>query len=132
MLRKLAIAAIVTVSMGHAVAASAQPLAVTTSPDQETIVGGRSVDLPTPPVAPIYFTLPIELSIVKDPSITTNTPITDKIPTDYPAWGAAIKACSLQKPIFTRKVADSQVPFVVGGSEGTIKLNANDKPVCSL
>ena len=132
MLKKLAVAAIITVSVGHAIAASATPLAVTTSPDKETIVGGRSVDLPTPPVTPIYFTLPIELSIAKDPAITTNTPITDKIPTDYPAWGAAIKACLLQKPIFTRKAVDEQVPFIVGGSEGTIKLNANDKPVCSI
>ena len=75
MLKRFAAAAVITLSMGHAVVASAAPLAVTTSPDKETIVGGRSVDLPTPPVTPIYFTLPIELSIVKDPAIATNTPI---------------------------------------------------------
>jgi hypothetical protein len=132
MLKRFAAAAVITLSMGHAVVASAAPLAVTTSPDKETIVGGRSVDLPTPPVTPIYFTLPIELAIVKDPAIATNTPITDSLKSDYAAWGAKIKECSLQKPIFVRKVGDEQVPFVVGGSEGTIKLNANDKPVCSL
>ena len=132
MLKQLAAAAVITLSLGHAVVASAEPLAVTNAPDKETIVGGRSVDLPTPPVAPIYFTLPIELSIVKDPAIATNTPITDSLKSDYPAWGEKIRACALQKPIFVRKVGDEQVPFVVGGSEGTIKLNANDKPVCSL
>lgn len=132
MLKKLAVAAIVTISLGHAAVASAEPLAVTTSPDKESIVGGRSVDLPTPPVAPIYFTLPIELSIVKDPAVATDTPITDKLTSDYTAWGAAIRDCYMQKPIFVRKVGDEQVPFVVGGSEGKIKLNANDKPVCSI
>lgn len=132
MLNRFAIAATVALSMGYAATASAAPLAVTTSPDSETIVGGRSVDLPTPPVTPIYFTLPIELSIVKDPAITTNTPITDSVPSDYPAWGEKIRACLLQKPVFVRKVGEGQEPFVVGGSEGTIKLNANDKPVCSV
>jgi hypothetical protein len=132
MLKKLAVAAIVTLSVSHAVAASAAPLAVTTSPDEETIVGGRSVNLPTPPVGPIYFTLPIELSIVKDAEIATNTPITDKLGSDYAAWGAAIRECSLQKPTFVRTVGEEQYPFVVGGTEGTIKLNANDKPVCSI
>lgn len=132
MLKRFAIAATVALSMGYAAAASAAPLAVTTSPDSETIVGGRAVDLPTPPVAPIYFTLPIELSIVKDPAITTNTPITDSVTGNYAAWGEKIRACTLQKPVFVRKVGDAQEPFVVGGSEGTIKLNANDKPVCSV
>lgn len=132
MLKRFAVAVVVTLSMGHALAASAEPLAVTESPDQETIVGGRSVDLPTPPVTPIYFTLPIELSIVKDTAITTNTPITDKLSSDLAAWGAAIKDCTLQKPVFLRTVGDQMVPFVVGGAEGKIKINANDKPVCSL
>ncbi|XGV99336.1 MAG: hypothetical protein ACAF41_10425 [Leptolyngbya sp. BL-A-14] len=132
MLKRFAIAATVALSMGYAAAASAAPLAVTNSPDSETIVGGRSVDLPTPPTTPIYFTLPIELSIVKDPAITTNTPITDSLTSNYAAWGEKIRACALQKPIFVRKVGDAQEPFVVGGSEGTIKLNANDKPVCSV
>jgi len=132
MLKRFAIAATITLSIGYAATVSAAPLAVTTSPDSETIVGGRSVDLPTPPVAPIYFTLPIELSIVKDPAVTTNTPITDSLKSDYAAWGAKIRACALQKPSFVRKVGDNQQPFVVGGSEGTIKLNANDKPVCQV
>ncbi len=132
MLKRFAVAAVVAFSMGHAVVASAAPLAVTDSPDEETIVGGRSVDLPTPPVTPIYFTLPMELAIVKDPAITTDTPITDKLTSNYTAWGEAIRACTQQKPIFVRKVGDKEVPFVVGGSAGQIKLNANDKPVCSI
>ncbi len=132
MLKRFAVAVVVTLSMGQALAASAEPLAVTESPDQETIVGGRSVDLPTPPVTPIYFTLPIDLLIAKDTAITTNTPITDKLSSDYAAWGAAITDCTRQKPIFMRKVGDQEVPFVVGGTEGKIKLNANDKPVCSI
>jgi hypothetical protein len=117
---------------GIALPAAAESTAKTMSPDQETITGATAVSLPTPPVTPIYYTLPMEIKISKDEAVTSNTPITDKFTSNYTAWAEAVKACSLQKPAFVRMVGDQPMPFMVGGSEGTIKLNANDKPVCSV
>ena len=107
-------------------------MAKTMSPDRETITGATEVNLPAPPVAPVYFTLPMEIKITKDAAVTSNTPITDKMTSNYSAWADAIRACSQQKPAFVRIVGDEAMPFMVGGSDGTIKLNANDKPVCSM
>jgi hypothetical protein len=122
--------ALSTALIGAGLPASAQT-AVTPALDSETITGARSVTLPTPPVTPAYFTLPMDIQMVKDGSITTNTPITDKMAGQpVAAWVEAIKACSLLKPALVRKVSDQEVPFTVGDSAGTVKLNANDKPVC--
>ena len=99
--------------------------------DSETITGIKEVSFPTPPVTPAYFTLPIQVRVVKDASITSNTPITDKSGADLSAWAAAIRACVADKPAFVRVVEDQEVPFMVNGGEGKVRLNANDKPVCS-
>ena len=71
----------------------------------------------------------MKIMVVKDASVTTNTPITDKA-TTVAAWGESIRACLKDKPMLMRDAKGTMVPFVVGGSEGMIKLNANDKPVC--
>ncbi|MGI0495202.1 hypothetical protein ACN4EG_25775 [Alkalinema pantanalense CENA528] len=111
--------------------AADMPTATTPALEKETITGARSVELPTPPVAPMYFTLPIEVKVVKDTSVTTDTPITDKNSKDIAAWAAAVSACLKEKPALVRQVGEEQVPFDVNGTaNGTIKLNANDKPVC--
>ncbi len=106
--------------------------ATTTVLSEETITGIKEVSFPTPPVTPAFFTLPIELRVVKDPAITSNTPITDKNATDLSAWSSAIRACAMDRPAFVRMVGDQQVPFMVNGTEGKVRLNANDKPVCSV
>lgn len=98
--------------------------------EEETISGVKEVSLPTPPVTPAYFTLPIELRVVKDAAVTSNTPITDKSASDLSAWASAIRACAMDKPAFVRVVGEQQVPFIINGTEGKIRLNANDKPVC--
>lgn len=98
--------------------------------DQETISGVKQVSLPTPPTTPAFFTLPIKLRVVKDAAITSNTPITDKSASDLAAWASAIRACAMDKPAFVRVVGDEQVPFIINGTEGKVRLNANDKPVC--
>lgn len=87
--------------------------------------------LPSTSNAPAKFTLPIQVAVVKDAAVTSDTPITDKMSKDLTAWGAAVSACLQDKPAFVRVVEDKQVPFVVNGTEGKIRLNANDKPVCA-
>lgn len=106
--------------------------ATTTVLGEETITGIKEVSFPTPPVTPAFFTLPIELRVMKDAAITSNTPITDKNATDLSAWSSAIRACAMDKPAFVRVVGDQKVPFMINGTEGKVRLNANDKPVCSV
>jgi hypothetical protein len=99
---------------------------------QETITGIKTVSLPTPsPVGPAYFTLPIQVEVMKDSSITSNNPISDKNTTDIQAWASAVQGCLQQKPMLVRVVGDRTVPFMINGSEGTIKINANDRAVCA-
>ena len=128
MLKKIAAVGIAAVLVGAALPAAAQT-AKTPVLDDETITGARTGTLPTPPVISAYFTLPIKTMVVKDASVTTNTPITDKA-TSVAAWGEAIRACLKDKPMLVRDAKGTMVPFMVGGTDGTIKLNANDKPVC--
>ncbi len=105
--------------------------AKTTVLKEETITGIKEVSLPTPPTTPAFFTLPIELHVLKDAAITSDTPITDKNSRDLSAWASAVRACAMDKPAFVRVVGDQQVPFIINGTEGKIRMNANDKPVCS-
>jgi hypothetical protein len=99
--------------------------------EEETITGIKQVTLPTPPVTPARFTLPMDIKVVQEASVTSNTPITDKLSKDLPSWGSAVRACLQDKPTFVRVVGDQQVPFMVNGTEGKIKLNANNRPVCT-
>ncbi|MBC6435008.1 hypothetical protein FM036_34105 [Nostoc sp. HG1] len=105
--------------------------AKTTVLEEETITGIKEVSFPTPPTTPAFFTLPIELRVLKDASVTSNTPITDKNSRDLSAWASAVRACAMDKPAFVRIVGDQQVPFMINGTEGKVRMNANDKPVCS-
>lgn len=125
------------VSTSSTPAASVPSAAVTTMVmPQETITGIKTVGLPVVPVQPIYFTLPIQVAVAKDSSMTSNTPIsdryTDKANWDVKAWAAAVSSCLQAKPKLMRVVGDEQVPFMLNGSEGTIMLNANDKAVCPM
>jgi hypothetical protein len=111
---------------------STVPTASTMVFPQETITGIKTVSLPTPsPVGPAYFTLPIQVEVMKDSSITSNNPISDKNTTDIQAWASAVQGCLQQKPMLIRVVGDKTVPFMINGSEGTIKINANDRAVCA-
>lgn len=99
---------------------------------QETITGIQTVSLPAPmPVRPIYFTLPIKVEVVKDSSITSNHPISDKNTSDIQAWAAAVRGCLQQQPMLMRVVGDRTTPFMINGQAGTIKLNANDRAICA-
>jgi hypothetical protein len=110
----------------------AVPTATTMVLPQETITGIKTVSLPAPlPVRPLYFTLPIKLEVMKDSSITSNNPISDKNTDDVKAWAAAIQGCLQQSPKLLRVVGNQTVPFMINGSEGTIKINANDRAVCA-
>lgn len=110
------------------------PMAVTPVLEQETLTGVKSVTLaPPPPIAAGRFTFPIEVKVVKDASLTSDSPITDKYPTDLAAWASAVSACLKEKPALVRQVGNQQVPFDVNGTgSGTIKLNVNEKPVCPV
>lgn len=119
------------VLMGASLPASAQTATTPVLPD-ETITGVPSQKLPTPPVLTAKFTLPIVTQVAKDASITSNTPLTDQYGSDYTKWAESVRECLKSKPILVRVVGDQSVPFVVNGSEGKLKLNANDKAVCSI
>lgn len=108
------------------------PTASTMVLPQETITGIKTVSLPVPlPVRPVYFTLPIQVEVIKDSSITSNNPISDKNTNDVQAWASAVRGCLQQKPMLVRVVGTQTVPFMINGSEGTIKMNANDRAVCA-
>jgi hypothetical protein len=99
---------------------------------EESVTGVPSHTLPTPPVHPNEYTLPMDIEVVKDDSITTNTIITDARGSDLPAWAELVRQCLRENPILVRVVGEEQVPFIVNKMEGKLKLNVNDKPVCSI
>jgi hypothetical protein len=97
----------------------------------ETITGIKETTFPATSISPSKLTLPIQVAVVKEAAVTSDTPITDKMSKDLTAWGSAVSACLQDKPAFVRVVEDQQVPFMINGTEGKIRLNANDKPVCA-
>ncbi len=117
--------------MGASLPASAQTAETPVLPD-ETISGVPSQKLPTPPVLTAKYTLPMDIRIAKDAGITSNTLLTDQYGSDYAKWAESVRECLKSKPILVRVVGEESVPFIVNGSEGKLKLNANDKAVCSL
>ena len=131
------------VVIGASLTASAQTSTTTTTTGgqataetqifpQETITGVPKQDFPTPPVTPIRYTLPMDIKVTKDASVTTNTPITDQYPSDLARWSELVSQCLKDKPMLVRVVDNQSVPFIVNKMEGKLKLNANDKPVCSV
>lgn len=108
--------------------AAAVPTAVTEVLPGESLTGVMTHTLPTPPVHPARFTLPIDVAIVKD-----DTPITDKygIGSDIKVWAEDIRKCLYAKPKLVRMVGDKMVPFVINGDEGLIKMKG-DKAICSI
>lgn len=114
-----------------ALPAVAVPKAVTRILPRETFVGTTSHTLPTPPVHPAAFSLPMDVQIVKNDTITSDTPITDKngIGSDIKVWGAEIQKAMYARPKLVRVVGKDAVPFVINGDEGTIVLNANGRAV---
>jgi hypothetical protein len=104
---------------------------------QETITGIKTVSLPEPaPIQPAFFTLPINLKVAQDTSMTSSTPISDrytgKANWDLAAWTAGVRNCLQQKPKLMRVVGDQSVPFMLNGTEGTIMLNAENQAVCPM
>ncbi len=133
MLKYVVGAGLAAIALGFSATLPAKAeLAETYSPDEETIVGGRDVMLPSKPVTPIYYGLPMQVNFVTDSTITTDTPITDSLSDDTAAWAEAIRGCLVQTPILTRTTPTGEVPFVVGSTDGTIQLNANGNSVCAL
>jgi hypothetical protein len=106
-------------------------MATTTVLESETITGVQQVTLPESANTAAKFTLPIQIAVVQEAGATSDTPITDKMSKDLSAWGAAVSACLQDKPAFVRVVDDKTAPYMVGGSEGKIRLNANNKPICA-
>jgi hypothetical protein len=115
--------------VGVSLSASAQTAETPVLPD-ESITSVPSQKLPIYPVLTSRFTLPIDVRIAKDTSITTDTPITDQYSKDLTKWSELVRECLKTRPVLVRVVGDETVPFLVNGSEGKLKLNANDKPVC--
>lgn len=114
-----------------ALPAVAVPKAVTPVLPRETFVSTPSLTLPTPPVMPAAFTLPIDVQIVKNDTITSDTPITDAngIGSDIKVWGEAIRKAMYARPKLVRVAGKDAVPFVINGDEGAIVLNANGRAV---
>jgi hypothetical protein len=119
---------------GVALPAAAGPTAVTKVLGSESVTGVPSLTLPTPPVLTNAFTLPIDVQVVKDDSITSDTLVTDKygIGSDIKVWAADIQKCMRSAPKLVRVVGKTNVPFVINKNEGVIKTNANGKAVCSI
>ncbi len=118
-----------------AVPSGAVPTATTMVLPKETITGIKTVSLPEPlPVRPAYFTLPIILKVAQDTGVTSSTPISDRYTGkenwDLAAWMSGVQNCLQQKPKLMRVVGDESVPFMLNGAEGTIMLNADNRPVC--
>lgn len=130
-----AFVAATTLLAGSAISASAQ-MAETDVLPSETYIEPRVLDLPTPPVLPAKYTLPMTILVVKDASITSDTPLADQYKygttEDLQKWAEAVRACLKDKPAMVRKVGDQEVRFVVNDTEGKVRLNANDKPVCGV
>ncbi|MGB3493688.1 MAG: hypothetical protein WBA57_13240 [Elainellaceae cyanobacterium] len=133
MLKYIVGAGLAAIAFGVTAALPARAeLAETVSPDEETIVGGRDVMLPSKPLTPIDYALPMEINFVTDSTVTTDTPITDSLYEDTAAWGEAISGCLVQTPIFVRETVSGDMPFIVGATAATIQLNANGNPVCTF
>lgn len=133
MLKYVASVGLAAIALGVSVALPVRAeLAETVSPDEETIVGGRDVMLPSKPLTPIDYALPMEINFVTDSTITTDTPITDSLYEDTAAWGEAISGCLVQTPILVRETVSGDMPFIVGATTATIQLNANGNPVCTF
>lgn len=112
--------------------AVAVPKAVTPVLPRETFVGTPSLTLPTPPVMPALFTLPIDVQVAKDESLAAN-PITDKygIGSDIKVWAEDIRKCLYARPVLVRVAGSNSVPFVINGDKGLIKTKGG-RAVCSI
>ncbi len=133
-MRVLSVVGAAALVVGSSLPAFAGTKAVTPVLPRESFVGTPSLDLPTPPVLPALFTLPITTVVVKDDSITSDTLITDKygVGSDIKTWGADVTKCLYSPAKLVRVAGKDAVPFVIDGTEGVIKLNANGRAVCSI
>jgi hypothetical protein len=124
-----------TLLCGVALPAFAQTAETDVLPS-ETFTDINVHNLPTPPVHPGRYTLPMRTVVVKDASLTSDSPLSDQFKygstEDLQRWAEAVRDCLKQKPVMARKVGDKEVRFVVNKAEGKLKLNANNKPVCIL
>ncbi|MDX2229898.1 MAG: hypothetical protein NW220_09685 [Leptolyngbyaceae cyanobacterium bins.349] len=113
--------------------AAAVPRAVTPVLPRESFVGTPSHTLPTPPVHPALFTLPIDVQVAKDESLAAN-PITDKygIGSDIKVWAEDIRKCMYARPVLVRVAGKDSVPFVINGDKGLIRIGKGNRAVCSI
>lgn len=113
--------------------AVAVPRAVTRVLPRESFVGTPSHTLPTPPVHPALFTLPIDVQVAKDESLSAN-PITDKygIGSDIKVWAEDIRKCLYARPRLVRVAGKDSVPFVINNDQGLIRVGKNNRAVCSI
>lgn len=121
--------------VGASLPAAAVPKAETKILPKETFTGVESITLPytAPYQLPGALTLPMDVVVVKDTSLTDDYPITTKfgIGSDIKEWGAAVKKCETSRPKLVRMVGSDAVPFVIEGDEGNVVLNANGRAVCT-
>ena len=113
--------------------AAAVPTAVTPILPRESFTGVKSLTLPTPPATPALFTLPVDVQVRKDNSLSSN-PISDKygIGSDIKAFGEDVRRCLYARPQLVRVVGKDSVPFVINGDKGLIRIGKNGRAVCSI
>jgi len=133
-MRVLSVVGAAALVTGSSLPAFAGMKAVTPVLPRESFTGVTELTLPTPPVLPALFTLPINTMVAKDDSITSDTLITDKygVGSDIKTWGADVTKCLYSPAKIVRMAGKDAVPFVIDGQTGVIVTNANGRAVCSI
>ena len=155
---KTVCAGVALLTIGTSLPAQANPSIQTPVMPAETIVGYKAANIHTPPILPAYFTLPIQLEVAKNSSITTNTPITDKSPLpeftdrtgdgrlsldDIPGhraattqemnqWASKIRGCMSEQPQLVRVAMGREIPVQISGKTGHIVRNSSNNFVCPI
>lgn len=90
-----------------------------------------NVILPHRGALPASFTFPIRIRVTVDPSVTTNTPITNSA-RNLASWEERVRACLDEKPqIFAVSTDGTLAPILFDGQQGSILRNANGRMVCA-
>jgi hypothetical protein len=133
-MRVLSVVGAAVMVAGSSLPAVAGMKAVTPVLPRESFTGVTTLTLPTPPVLPALFSLPINTVVAKDDTITSDTPITDKygVGSDIKTWGADVTKCLYAPAAIVRMAGKDAVPFVIDGQEGVVKVNANGRAVCPI
>jgi len=90
-----------------------------------------NVILPHRGALPSNFVFPIRIRVTIDPSVTTNTPITNST-NNLASWEERVRACLDEKPQIFAVDADGMLaPILFDGRQGSILRNANGRMVCA-